>query len=302
MERRSSDRGAEAARRRLELLARELAGSDATWTGFEPDDEPDDEPDRLDPHDGVPSGRAARAASYAHDRAGAGAGRSERRGSAVASLLGAGVEVRHLVAVAIVLAVLAGGIGMWVASARPQEVPPSDSYAVLDDHAVDGPSSPAASAAAVAGTAPAAGGAADAATVVVDVTGKVRRPQVVSLPTGSRVMDAVEAAGGARRGADLSSLNLARVLVDGEQVVVGLEAVAAPVGGASGAGTAPAPVNLNTATAEDLDTLPGVGPVTAQAILDWRSENGSFSSVEQLLDVSGIGEATLDELRDLVTV
>jgi len=142
--------------------------------------------------------------------------------------------------------------------------------------------------------------------VIVDVAGKVRRPGIVTLPLGSRVVDAVRAAGGARESVDLTSLNLARELVDGEQLLVGLgpppvvpSAGAPPSAGSVGPVT---PVNLNTATIVELDTLPGVGPVTAQAILDWRSANGSFASVDELLEVDGIGEATLADLRDLVTV
>jgi competence protein ComEA len=102
------------------------------------------------------------------------------------------------------------------------------------------------------------------------------------------------------------SLNLARPLVDGEQIVVGLRVPA--VGGSPGTGVTPttgssiAPVNLNTATAEQLDTLPGIGPVTAQAILDWRTENGSFTSVDELLEVSGIGDATLADIAPYVYV
>jgi competence protein ComEA len=143
-----------------------------------------------------------------------------------------------------------------------------------------------------------------AAEVVVDVAGKVRRPGIVTLPAGSRVVDALEAAGGPRRGVDLVGLNLARVLVDGEQVVVGRPAVAGPAaaavpGPSPGAG---ALVNLNTATQPDLETLPGVGPVTAQAILDWRTEHGAFSSVDELLEVSGIGDATLAEIAPHVTI
>lgn len=142
-------------------------------------------------------------------------------------------------------------------------------------------------------------------TVTVDVTGKVRRRGVLALPAGSRVIDAVTAAGGARPGVDLSSLNLARVLVDGEQVVVGGPP---PAGGAgatgpsAGAAAGTVLVNLNTATAEELDTLPDVGPVTAQSILDWRTEHGGFTAIEELLEVDGIGEATLERLRPHVTV
>jgi competence protein ComEA len=143
-----------------------------------------------------------------------------------------------------------------------------------------------------------------AAEVVVDVTGKVRRPGIVVLQPGARVVDALDAAGGARRGADLAGLNLARLLVDGEQIVVG---VPPPPGPAASAAGSPGPdpgalVNLNTASLAELDELPGVGPVTAQAIVDWRTGNGGFRSVDQLLDVDGIGEKTLADLAPLVTV
>ena len=143
--------------------------------------------------------------------------------------------------------------------------------------------------------------------MVVDVAGKVRRPGIVRLPVGSRVVDAVEAAGGPRRGVDLSSLNLARVLVDGEQVVVGVPApggVAASAASAPGAAGGPpgALVNINTATQSELETLPGIGPVTAQAILQWRTDNGAFSAVDELMEVSGIGEATLADMAPFVTV
>ncbi|AJR18550.1 ComEA family DNA-binding protein [Pimelobacter simplex] len=147
------------------------------------------------------------------------------------------------------------------------------------------------------------------ASVTVDVTGKVRRPGIVVLDLGARVTDALEAAGGPRRGVDLSSLNLARVLVDGEQVVVGGPAVAAAPGpgvpgavpGLPGAGTGVL-VNLNTAGQAELETLPQVGPVTAQAILAWRTEHGGFTRVDELLEVDGIGAKTLERLLPHVTV
>ncbi|QIX27370.1 ComEA family DNA-binding protein [Nocardioides sp. JQ2195] len=143
--------------------------------------------------------------------------------------------------------------------------------------------------------------------VVVDVTGKVRRPGIVVLPPGSRVVDAIKAAGGPRRGADLTGLNRARPVQDGEQIVVG---VPAPPGVAassvpsvpSSPGSTGDLVSLNTATTTELETLPGVGPVTAAAIVDWREANGGFASVDQLLEVDGIGEKTLAQLAPHVTL
>lgn len=145
--------------------------------------------------------------------------------------------------------------------------------------------------------------------ILVDVQGKVRRPGVVHLPAGSRVLDALRAAGGPRRGVSTTSLNLARSLTDGEQVVLepvgGGPGGGAPVG-SSGAGAVPGPVSgpidLNAADLAALDSLPGVGPVLAQRILDWRAENGRFSAVEELQEVPGIGPATYADLRLRVRV
>jgi competence protein ComEA len=142
------------------------------------------------------------------------------------------------------------------------------------------------------------------APVTVDVTGKVRRPGIAVLDAGARVVDALEAAGGARPGVNLSALNLARPLVDGEQILVGvptppgLVASAAPAAGA----TAGPLVNINTASEAELETLPDVGPVTAEAIIAWRTEHGGYSSVDELLEVDGIGDATLSKLAPHVTV
>ncbi|HSJ21412.1 MAG TPA: ComEA family DNA-binding protein [Nocardioidaceae bacterium] len=147
---------------------------------------------------------------------------------------------------------------------------------------------------------------AESAVVVVDVSGKVRRPGIVSLPLGSRVHDALAAAGGARRGVDLTGLNLARVLVDGEQILVGVapaEGVAAPAASAPGAVAMAGPmVNVNTADQAELEELPGIGPVTAASILQWRADNGPFTSVDELLEVSGIGDATLAKIAPFVTL
>ncbi|MDT0201064.1 ComEA family DNA-binding protein [Nocardioides sp. AE5] len=155
----------------------------------------------------------------------------------------------------------------------------------------------------ISGAAPEADPAAD---LVVDVAGKVRRPGIVVLPPGSRVVDAIEAAGGPAKGADLTGLNQARLLVDGEQILVGVppppgvapSAAAAPGGGPGAEGL----VNINTAAAAQLEALPGVGPVTAQAIVSWREANGGFRSVDQLLEVDGIGEKTLARMAPMVTL
>jgi competence protein ComEA len=155
---------------------------------------------------------------------------------------------------------------------------------------------------------------------VVDVSGKVREPGVHRLPAGSRVADALKAAGGVRPGTDIGGLNRARFLVDGEQVVVGAPSAAGPgaagVPGVPGAGVAGGsgsavvgpggavapvtPVALNTATLEQLDTLPGVGPVLAQHIIDHRSRHGGFRSVDELREVNGIGDRRFADLRNLV--
>ena len=144
--------------------------------------------------------------------------------------------------------------------------------------------------------------------LVVHVTGAVRRPGLVELPAGARVDAALSAAGGATRKADLASVNLARRLVDGEQIVVLRKGRStAPLGGAPGppadASTSPGqPVDLNTATLEQLDGLPGVGPVLAQRILDAREAQGGFTSVSDLRKVDGIGDARYEQLKDLVVV
>jgi competence protein ComEA len=142
------------------------------------------------------------------------------------------------------------------------------------------------------------------ATVTVDVAGKVRRPGIAVLDAGARVVDALEAAGGARAGVDVAGLNLARVLVDGEQILVGVPSPPGVAAGvpATGGGPPTAMVNLNTADESQLDTLPEVGPVTAASILAWRDAHGGFTSVDELLEIDGIGEATLAKIAPHVTV
>lgn len=139
--------------------------------------------------------------------------------------------------------------------------------------------------------------------LVVDVAGAVRVPGLYRLPQNSRVADAVAKAGGATGKAAVESVNLAAPLADGEQVVVPTRTAAggavAPAGGSSPTATS-GPVSLSTATAEQLDELPGIGPVTAQKIVDYRTQHGAFHSVDELDAISGIGPARLDQLRGLV--
>jgi competence protein ComEA len=154
------------------------------------------------------------------------------------------------------------------------------------------------------------------APVVASVVGLVHTPGLVTLGAGARIADALEAAGGVLDGADVTGLNMARRVVDGEQIVVGLasppgtppamgSSISTPPGVVSTAEPSPEPgalVDLNAATVEQLDALPGVGPVTATAIVAWRTANGRFASVDQLGEVDGIGPARLEKLRDLVHV
>src|SRR3954449_4621630 len=143
--------------------------------------------------------------------------------------------------------------------------------------------------------------------LIVDVAGAVRKPGVYRMASGARVEDALKRAGGATERADLSQINRAAKLEDGRQVLVPAKpsrtapAAASAPGGADAAAPAP-PVNLNTATLEQLDTLDGVGPATAQKILDYRTEHGGFGSVEELDQIPGIGEKRLAALRDHVRV
>ena len=139
--------------------------------------------------------------------------------------------------------------------------------------------------------------------VVVDVVGAVRHAGLYRLPQGSRIADALARAGGASGKAAVEGVNLAAPLADGEQVVVPLRApgggvAAAPSSASSGSSSGQ--VSLSTATAEQLDALPGIGPVTAQKIVDYRAEHGAFQSVEELDAISGIGPAKLDQLMGLV--
>ena len=171
---------------------------------------------------------------------------------------------------------------------------------------------PAAPAAAVSGASTPSGsappgsgdeGGSEGEQVVVHVAGAVLAPGIQRLPAGARVVDAVDAAGGTAPDADMARLNLAAELADGQQVyVVRVGEVAAAAPSPAGPDAPEAIVDLNTATAADLEQLPGVGPATAEAIIDHREQHGPFSSVDGLLDVRGIGDAKLAQLRDRVAV
>lgn len=151
------------------------------------------------------------------------------------------------------------------------------------------------------------GAPSEATVVVVHVAGAVAHPDVYDLPEGSRVIDAVRAAGGMAADANPDVVNLAALLADGQRVYVprvgeAVPVVAGDVGTVSAAGVATGPVNINTATAAELDTLPGVGPATAAAIIAHREQHGPFATVDDLGDVRGIGPAKLEAIRGLVTV
>lgn len=214
-----------------------------------------------------------------------------------------------LVAVAVVAAAV---FGLRVAAALA-----SESAQIISEGARPAPADPATGGPASSGTAgaPSLGaraspGASRPAEVVVHVVGAVNSPGLVHVPAGARVSDAVTAAGGATGEADLGAVNLARVVVDGEQIRVPKpgEIVAAPgigsAGGGSGASGAGGStlVSLNTADLSALDSLPGVGPVLAQRIIDWRTAQGGFTSVDELGEVAGIGDKLLTQLRPLVTL
>ncbi|HET9381777.1 MAG TPA: ComEA family DNA-binding protein [Streptomyces sp.] len=226
-----------------------------------------------------------------------------------------GVERRSVLALAALLVIAAALAAQhfWTGRTQtvqaPEVVRAAEPYGDREHPGREEPGTAAQAGTASAGTA-SAGTATAGAEIVVDVTGKVRDPGIHRLPAGSRVADALRAAGGVRPGTKTDSLNRARFLVDGEQVIVG----AGPGGGSAGApgvpgaagasgtvGQAPmAPVSLSTATVGQLDTLPGVGPVLAQHIVDYRTQHGGFRSVDELREVTGIGERRFADLRDLV--
>ena len=289
--RRPSPEHQEAVSRRLALLSAELAAARpeaAEWssehTRIGPLRVVDDDPDPEPPLVPTPGRHASR-------RALAGAVPETLRGRFA-------LGPAHVAVVAVLVAVGLAVTCWWVlrGDADSLEAPTVTTPSVASEGAGETltDASPVAAPAAAA-----AGGS-----VTVDVEGKVRRPGIAVLDAGDRVVDAIKAAGGARPGVDLSGLNLARVLVDGEQILVGepaptgVSAAAVPTPGAPGGPL----VNLNTASQTELEALPEVGPVTAQAILAWRDEHGGFTAVDELLEVDGIGDATLGQLAPYVTV
>ncbi|MEU1484411.1 ComEA family DNA-binding protein [Streptomyces sp. NPDC005752] len=220
-----------------------------------------------------------------------------------------GLEPRALAALAVVLvgAAVLACTHFWSARPEPVRSPDRVTEAAAAVQA-GGPESPNAQPPGLPpGPDPGSkAGAAPGGQIVVDVSGKVRRPGIQYLPSGSRVADALRAAGGVREGTDVTVLNRARVLTDGEQVAVGMPLAPPPAGGAGAGGSAggqagpAAPLSLGTATVEQLDTLPGVGPVLAQHIIDYRTEHGGYRSVDELREVNGIGDRRFADLRPLV--
>jgi competence protein ComEA len=186
-------------------------------------------------------------------------------------------------ALAVVVAVAVAGGGLLVLHGRPSRVAADEPLPATGGFVPRSPGPTATS---------------STASVVVEIAGRVRKPGVVTLPVGSRVVDALRAAGGVLPGTDTTSLGLARKLVDGEQVRVGLPGLPPRAGAATSNG----PLDLNTATTAQLDALPGVGPVLAGRIVAWRDAHGGFASVGQLKEVEGLSGKRYDTLSALVTV
>ena len=205
----------------------------------------------------------------------------------------------ELVGLVVVVAVTMAGAGLWYVRSLPKPV--TIAAGVPAPGVV-----PVAPGGASVDAAPGAIASPTGAPIIVDVTGWVHEPGVYEFVQGDRVIDAVDRAGGPRNGADLTVLNLAAPLTDGTQVVVPKQGASPPAvvePGATGSGTASGDlININTASETEFETLSGIGEVLAAAIVDYRTENGPFASVDDLESVSGIGPATLEEIRDQVTV
>jgi competence protein ComEA len=215
-----------------------------------------------------------------------------------------GLDRREVAGVVVIAFLLVAGVAFWYVRSLPARVQISTTGAPA------GPSVPV--------PAPSAGPSPTASpgVVVVDVAGWVRHPGVFRLHAGDRIVDALAMAGGAKRHADLRSLNLASLLVDGQQIIVvrrgaggpGLTSSTTSVAAGGGSDTSgsgadgTAPVNLNTATLDELEALPGIGPVLGQHILDYREQHGPFRTIEDLLNVSGIGDKRFADLKPHITV
>ena len=216
----------------------------------------------------------------------------------------------ELAGLALVLVATLAGAGLWYSRSLPRAVEiaqtPAPRVAPVGAAAASASAGPVPAEPVVSGFASPSAVMAQPS-VVVDVTGWVRRPGVYELAAGSRIVDAVERAGGAKRRADLSLLNLASLLVDGQQVLVTKRGARPTVPAGSSAGALPSGssvglINVNTAGETELEAITGVGEVLAAAIVAYRDEHGPFTSVDQLEDVSGIGPTTLEEMRDQVTI
>jgi competence protein ComEA len=210
----------------------------------------------------------------------------------------------ELAGLVVVVLLLLAGVGLWYSRSLPRPIEVATTEVTTAPFA----SSPAApvSGAALAPTSASPSVSSTAAVLIVDVTGAVRKPGVFEFEAGDRVIDAVQRAGGALERADLTLLNLAAPLADGQQILVPKKGATVsgvpPIGTGTAPSTTGALVNINTADEATLETLNGVGPVLAAAIMQYRTEHGPFASVDQLDEVSGIGPATLEDLRSQVTV
>jgi competence protein ComEA len=183
----------------------------------------------------------------------------------------------------VVLVAVLGGAGLWYARSLPKPVTIAEAGPGTAQQVSSSPS--------------------PAITLIVDVAGAVHDPGVYEFAEGDRVIDAIEKAGGPMPKADLSLLNLAAPLTDGTQILVPKAGPpGAVVPGVGAPGSAGGLLNINSASATELETLPGIGEVLAATIVEYRDQNGPFASVDDLLDVSGIGPATLEEIRDQVTI